>query len=61
MSLKSPYERDFYKPNPEIPHIVIAGEVQINALKTFAEELFHPDHGNCERNAILLQDIAPNT
>lgn len=27
MSLKSPYERSIYKKNPEVPHIVISGEV----------------------------------
>ena len=46
MSLKSPYERAFYKRNPEIPHIVITGEVQLHALQTFIEELFHEDHGS---------------
>ena len=27
MSLKSPYERAVYKINPEVPHIVISGEI----------------------------------
>lgn len=46
MSLKSPYERASYKRNPEIPHIIITGEVQLGALQTFSEELFHEDHGS---------------
>lgn len=54
MSLKSPYERDFYKYNPEISHIVISGDVQLSALSTFAEELFHVDHCNQDCNAIIL-------
>lgn len=32
MSLKSPYERAVYKINPEVPHIVISGEIQLHAL-----------------------------
>lgn len=54
MSLKSPYERATYKRNPEIPHIVISGEVQVHALRTFIEELFHEDHGSQETHAIIL-------
>lgn len=61
MSLKSPYERAQYKYNVEIPHIVISGDVQLQALQTFAEELFHEDHGNTERHAIILQDVEPDT
>ena len=60
MSLKSPYERAVYKRNPEIPHIVISGEVQIHALRTFCEELFHIDHGSREIHAIILQDAPPD-
>lgn len=45
MGLKSFYAREFYLSNNEIEHIVITGEVVIQALKNFSEELFHPDHG----------------
>ena len=41
MGLKSFFARKIYKPNPEIPHIVITGYVVCKALKTFCEELFH--------------------
>ena len=60
MSLKSPYERAVYKINPEVPHIVVTGEIQLHALQTFVEELFHTDHGCQERHAVILQDIAPD-
>lgn len=61
MNLKSPYQRAVYKMNPEISHIVISGEIQLHALQTFVEELFHVDHGNQERHAIILQDVEPNS
>lgn len=43
--MQSVYARSFYKPNPEIPHIIVCGHVEVSALKFFCQELFHPDHG----------------
>ena len=45
LGLKSFYAREFYVSNNEIPHIVITGQVVIQALTNFSDELFHPDHG----------------
>lgn len=60
MGLKSFYARKIYKPNPEIPHIVITGYVVCKALKTFCEELFHQDHGSSDRHAVVIQPTDPN-
>ena len=46
MGLQSVYARNFYKWNPEVPHIIITGYVSVPALKNFCHELFHPDHGS---------------
>jgi hypothetical protein len=54
LSLKSFFARNIYKPNIEIPHIVITGYVMCKALKTFATELFHPDHGSSDRHAVVI-------
>ena len=59
MSKKSPYERDSYKKNAEIKHVVITGHVQLQALKTVTTELFHIDHGSQERHAVILQSEEP--
>lgn len=45
MGLQSVYARSFYKPNHEIPHIIICGYVSVASLKNFCNELFHQDHG----------------
>ena len=46
MGLQSVYAREFYKWNPEVPHIVICGYVSVTSLRNFCNELFHPDHGS---------------
>lgn len=60
MSLKSFFARKIYKPNVEIPHIVITGHVVCKALKTFCMELFHQDHGSSDRHAVVIQPNDPN-
>lgn len=45
MGKQSPYARAEYKYNPEIPHIIVCGQVEVSALKFFCQELYHPDHG----------------
>ena len=60
MSLKSFFARKIYKPNVEIPHIIITGYVECKALKTFSSELFHQDHGSADRHAVVIQPTDPN-
>ncbi len=61
MRLKSYFARYIYKPNPEISHIVITGQVLVKALKTFCTELFNQDHSNSqERHAVAIQPFDPN-
>lgn len=54
MGMQSFYARDIYQANSEVPHIIISGHVGVAALKNFCNELFHPDHGNQDKNAIIL-------
>lgn len=59
MGISSIYARAIYKSNPEVQHIVISGHVNIDALKNFCYELFHPDHGTQDKNAVIIQNNAP--
>ncbi|CAD8213071.1 unnamed protein product [Paramecium octaurelia] len=61
MGLQSVYARSFYKPNHEIPHIIICSYVSVPSLKNFCNELFHQDHGGQDKNAIILKPSIPNT
>ena len=58
--MQSIYARALYKTNTEVPHIIICGYVGLSALKNFCSELFHTDHGNQNKNAIILQQSVPN-
>ena len=60
MGLKSFYARREYKAKDDLPHLVITGQVVIQALKNFSTELFHTDHGNQDRHAIILQPCDPS-
>ena len=55
MDLKSTFQQAVYISNPEVQHLVITGQVKLTALKNVALELFHPDHGNEDRHAVVLQ------
>jgi len=60
MGMQSIYARAIYKANSEVPHIIVTGHVGVPALKNFCMELFHPDHGNQDKNAVILQQNVPS-
>jgi hypothetical protein len=60
MDLKSTFQQAVYISNPEVQHLVITGQVKLTALKNVALELFHPDHGNEDRHAVVLQQHDPS-
>lgn len=59
MGMQSKYARAIYKANAEVPHILVCGHVGVAALKNFCGELFHQDHGNQDKNAVILQQGIP--
>lgn len=60
MSTSSVYSREVYKSNVEIPHLVICGNVSVDSLTNFCQELFHVDHGLQDRNAVIIQQSLPS-
>lgn len=60
MGMQSPYARKTYKTNSEIPHILVCGNVGVEALRSFCNELFHPDHECADQNAVILQQNVPS-
>jgi hypothetical protein len=60
MGMQSVYARAHYKSNSEVPHLVVTGHVGVPALKNFCFELFHPDHGNQDKAAVILQSQVPS-
>ena len=55
----SVYSRDIYKANIEVPHLVICGHVTVDSLKNFCNELFHVDHGQGDKNVVILDPAMP--
>ena len=56
----SVYSRDIYKSNIEVPHLVICGHVTVESLKNFCNELFHVDHGQGDKNVVILDPGMPS-
>ena len=56
----SVYSRDIYKANIEVPHLVICGHVTVDSLKNFCNELFHVDHGQGDKNVVILDPAKPS-
>ena len=55
------YSRENYKSNSEIPHLILCGNVSVEGLESFCEELFHVDHGSNEKNIIILDKNKPSS
>ena len=56
----SVYSRITYKAREEVPFIVICGTISIEAIISFCEELFHPDHGQAQKNLVILNKSMPS-
>lgn len=59
LAMQSVYLRKEYYKNPEIPHVVLTGEVKLSALNNFCDELFHEDHGTQEKHLVIVQNKDP--
>lgn len=59
--LSSKYTRSFYeKSTNDIDHILLLGEAQPEAIKTFLKECFHSDHGSRETHVVMLREGVPS-
>ena len=54
------YERKKYISSPEIPYIVILGDIDLITLKNFSKEYFHVDHGERYRHIVILMNKPPD-
>ena len=60
-SLTSEYGRIAYtKQSKETQHILLMGDSQPDAIKTFLKECFHSDHGAAETDVIILRTMPPS-
>jgi hypothetical protein len=61
LGLQSPYARASYIANSEVPHIICTGQITLDALINFCNELFDDDHGIQNKNLVILQPGDPNS
>ena len=54
------YARDYYRANRLISHIVICGDINLSGVSNFCDELFHPDHGQLEKNVVIINQSPPS-
>ena len=60
MGAQSEYARKKYTASQDVPHIVLIGDISLDSLKSFCQELFHPDHGTQYRHAVIIQSSLPS-
>ena len=53
------YERRNYISSPDIPYVVILGDIDLESLKVFCKEFFHRDHGENYRHIVILMNKYP--
>ena len=54
------YERRNYISSPDIPYVVILGDIELESLKVFCKEFFHLDHGERYRHIVILMNKYPS-
>ncbi|EWS75923.1 calcium-activated potassium channel protein (macronuclear) [Tetrahymena thermophila SB210] len=60
LSKKSFFARRSYKVVESVSHVVVTGVVSSTAAENFFQELFHQDHGDQAKHALLLLPHAPD-
>lgn len=60
ISSRSKYERLKYKATEQIPHIVLIGHVTPSSMFNFLQEYFHEDHGDYQRNCVVMMPKPPD-
>ena len=54
------YERRNYISSPDIPYVVVLGDINLESLKVFSKEFFHRDHGERYRHIVILMNKYPS-
>ena len=54
------YERKKYISSPDVPYVVVIGNIDLSAFKNFCKEYFHKDHGDGYRHIVILINKPPN-
>ena len=60
-SLTSEYARSVYQQSRrDVKHILLLGDSQPDAIRTFLKECFHSDHGAMETDVVIMRTDPPS-
>ena len=54
------YERKKYSSTPDVPYVVVIGDIELGSFKNFCKEYFHKDHGVRYRHIVILVNKPPD-
>ena len=54
------YERKKYNSTPDVPYVVVIGDIKLGSFKNFCKEYFHKDHGVRYRHIVILINKPPD-
>ena len=54
------YERKKYISTPDVPYVVVIGDIELSPFKNFCKEYFHKDHGVGYRHIVILVNKPPS-
>ena len=57
---QSKYRSRRYSKSSEESHIIITGDITLQAMGTFCRELFHPEHLMMKGQAVIIQNFDPS-
>ena len=57
---QSKYRTMRYSKSSEETHIIITGDITLQAMGTFCRELFHPEHLQMKGQAVIIQNFDPS-
>ncbi len=60
MTIQSDYARKKYTASHDVSHIILTGDITLDSLKSFCQELFHMDHGTQYRHAVIINSQLPS-
>lgn len=57
---QSKYRTKRYSRSNEEIHLILAGDITLQAMATFCKELFHPEHLMMKGQAVIIQNFDPS-
>lgn len=57
---QSKYRTSRYSNSSEETHVIVSGDITLQAMGTFCRELFHTEHQLMKGQAVIIQNFDPS-